>query len=53
MSSNTMAKTNRGWVLARGQIVNRGDKRADWIQVTIYTRDRATGVVLLEKTTSK
>ncbi|MBE9535688.1 MAG: hypothetical protein IMF07_00770, partial [Proteobacteria bacterium] len=48
---STSLRSNRGWVIAQGLVVNRGDKRADWLQVTIYTKDKATGVILKKKTT--
>jgi len=48
---NTASTTNRGWVIARGSVINRGGKRANWLQVTVYTKDRATGIILDKKTT--
>jgi len=48
---NTASSTNRGWIIASGRVVNRGSKRANWLQVTVYTKDRATGVILGKKTT--
>lgn len=48
---NTSATSNRGWVIAKGSVINRGSKRADWLQVTIYTKDKKTGVILKKKST--
>jgi hypothetical protein len=50
-SLNTIRKTNRGWIIASGRVANRGDKRAGWVRVTVYTKDVKTGVVLRKKTT--
>lgn len=46
---NTSATSNRGWIIARGWVINRGSKRADWLQVTIYTKDKRTGIILKKK----
>ncbi len=39
-------ETRTGWLWASGYVINRGTKRADWVKVTIYTRDRETGVII-------
>lgn len=48
---DTSVNSNRGWVIARGLVINRGSRRADWLQVTVYTKDKRTGIVLQKKST--
>ena len=39
-------ETRTGWLTISGYVVNRGDKRADWVQVTIFIKDPKTGVTI-------
>lgn len=50
-SLHTETKTNMGWVIAYGWVINRGDKRAEWVRVNVYTRDDKTGIVVDKKMT--